>query len=112
VSGILEAVGNVVSAFSKLASISLNAFVVILISIVMGAVIAALVTASFDIAKSTVEGNSGAEGAVEAGRSIYDLGSLVQDFYEYGKILAPVGIAAAAAVGAIVVLLKKLNLID
>jgi hypothetical protein len=112
VSGILEAVSNVVSAFSKLANLSLNAFVAILISIVVGAVIAALVSASFYIVKSTVEGNSGAEGAVEAGRSAYDIGSTIQDFYEYGKILAPVGIAIVGAIGAVVVLLKKLNLID
>jgi hypothetical protein len=108
----LLAVDGIVSAYSKLVDVSLNTFVAILVSIVVGAVVAALAGASFDVVKSTVEGNSAAEGAVDIGRTVYDFGSTIQDLYEYGKILAPVGPAIAGAIGAIVVLLKKLNLID
>lgn len=111
-SGIIDAVEDVVSAFGKLLDVSINAFVAILVSIVVGVVVAALAGASFDIVGSTVEGNSAAEGAVDAGKTAYDFGSTIQDLYEYGKILAPVGAAIAGAAGAIVILLKKLGLMD
>jgi hypothetical protein len=107
VSGIIDAVEGVFSALVSLAQVSIKAFVAILVLIVVGAVIGAVIGASFDVLQATTEGNSVAGGLVEGGRITYDLGSTVQDIYEYARIFAPVIVAVGAVVAAFIILINK-----
>jgi hypothetical protein len=105
-------VSGIISAFSSLVTASWKAFIGIIMAIIIGTIISAFVGASFDIVQSSVQDNPAASGAVEAGQTVYDVGSTVQDIYEYGKILLPVGGAIVGVSVAVVALLKKLNILD
>jgi hypothetical protein len=108
-SGILDAVEGVFDALSNLASVSLKAFIAILIGIPIGAITVALVGASFTIVETASQGNPAAEVAVGTARTAYDVGDTLQDLVEYAKIFAPVAGAAIGAGAAIIYLVNKIR---
>lgn len=94
--GIIDALEDVGEAFSKLIDTSASATEKLLQMFVWGIIVSALAGVAFSVVKSSVEGNYLAENAVDAGQTIYDFGSLVQDLIEYGKIA---GIVVGAILG-------------
>jgi hypothetical protein len=101
--GIIHVLEDVGEAFSKLLDSSVDAGERLLQMFVWGIIISALAGVAFTVVKSSVEGNSAAEGAVDAGQAVYDFGSLVQDLIEYGKIA---GIVVGAILGVYYAIMK------